>query len=115
MLVGVEAPQLACAAFEIIAPENAGGDALRVRAGMAVGEVLMFEGDDYIGRTVNLAARLCDLAGPGELLAPTPVAAVLPESLGMRPHALLAIAGFRVPVEVGSVQLTAAAGAMREA
>jgi class 3 adenylate cyclase len=31
--------------------------------------VLLFEGDDYIGRSVNLAARLCEAAGPSELLA----------------------------------------------
>jgi class 3 adenylate cyclase len=31
--------------------------------------VLLFEGDDYVGRTVNLAARLADAAGPGEVLA----------------------------------------------
>jgi class 3 adenylate cyclase len=28
----------------------------------------MFEGDDYVGRPVNRAARLCDSAGPGQLL-----------------------------------------------
>jgi class 3 adenylate cyclase len=33
---------------------------LAVRAGLAFGPVIMFEGDDYIGRSVNLAARLCD-------------------------------------------------------
>ena len=31
--------------------------------------MLLLEGDDYIGRSVNLASRLCDLAGPGQLLA----------------------------------------------
>ena len=29
----------------------------------------MFEGDDYIGRCVNLASRLCDQAGSHEILA----------------------------------------------
>ncbi len=40
-----------------------------LRAGIASGVALLFDGDDYIGRPVNLAARLCDEAGPGELLA----------------------------------------------
>jgi adenylate cyclase len=40
-----------------------------LRAGVASGVALLFDGDDYIGRPVNLAARLCDEAGPGELLA----------------------------------------------
>lgn len=40
-----------------------------LRAGVASGVALLFDGDDYIGRPVNLAARLCDEARPGELLA----------------------------------------------
>jgi adenylate cyclase len=40
-----------------------------LRAGVASGIALLFDGDDYIGRPVNLASRLCDEAGPGELLA----------------------------------------------
>jgi adenylate cyclase len=39
-----------------------------LRAGLATGVALLFDGDDYIGRPVNLAARLCDEAAPGELL-----------------------------------------------
>jgi class 3 adenylate cyclase len=30
---------------------------------------LLFDGDDYIGRPTNLAARLCQAARPNELLA----------------------------------------------
>ncbi|CAB4595178.1 unannotated protein [freshwater metagenome] len=43
--------------------------AIDLRAGVCSGVALLFDGDDYIGRPVNLAARLCDEAGPGELLA----------------------------------------------
>ena len=42
---------------------------IEIRVGVAGGPVLLFEGDDYIGRPVNLAARLCDAAAPGEVLA----------------------------------------------
>ena len=42
---------------------------LDLRAGVASGVSLLFDGDDYIGRPVNLASRLCDEAHPGELLA----------------------------------------------
>lgn len=48
--------------------------ALPIRAGMASGPVIMFEGDDYIGYPVNVAARLCALAQPHELLATSEVA-----------------------------------------
>jgi adenylate cyclase len=40
---------------------------LAVRMGMHVGEVIE-RGDDFVGQTVNIAARVADLAGPGELL-----------------------------------------------
>jgi adenylate cyclase len=42
---------------------------LALRAGMAHGQVLIIDGDDYVGRPANLAARLCQHAAPGELLA----------------------------------------------
>ncbi len=40
---------------------------LAVRIGMHVGEVIG-RGDDFVGQTVNIASRVADLAGPGELL-----------------------------------------------
>lgn len=42
---------------------------IRVRVGIATGIALLFEGDDYIGEPVNLAAKLCSAAAPGEVLA----------------------------------------------
>lgn len=46
---------------------------LQVHGGVTTGEVILFEGDDYIGASVNLAARLADLAGPGQLLGPVDI------------------------------------------
>lgn len=105
MLVGVDTTQLVCAAFEIVMTDVDGSERLRTGAGIAVGEVLVFEGDDYIGRNVNLAARLCDVAQAGELLAAQGVEADLPESLEMTARPPLRIPGFRAPVEVGAVCL----------
>lgn len=59
------------------------GDAelcLRVRAGVHVGQVLQVRtehGDDVLGHTVNVAARVCGLAAPGQLLL---TAAVMAEA-----------------------------------
>ena len=39
-----------------------------IRMGLHLGEMLE-RGDDLVGATVNIAARIADLAGPGELLA----------------------------------------------
>lgn len=41
---------------------------LTVRVGIATGEVLMFQGEDYIGTSVNLASRLCDAAEHNDIL-----------------------------------------------
>ena len=51
---------------------------LALRAGMTTGEVILFEGDDYIGSPVNLAARLCDAAQAHEVLAVPELADVAP-------------------------------------
>lgn len=40
-----------------------------LRVGIATGVALLFEGDDYIGEPVNLAAKLCAAAQRGEMLA----------------------------------------------
>jgi class 3 adenylate cyclase len=105
MLVGVDTPQLVCAAFEIVKTDVDGSHRLRTGAGVAVGEVLVFEGDDYIGGNVNLAARLCDEARAGELLAARSIEADLPASLEMVAREPLSIPGFRAPVDVGTVRL----------
>lgn len=47
------------------------GAPLPLRAGISCGPVILFEGDDYIGHAVNIAARLCDEAKPTEVLAVT--------------------------------------------
>ena len=57
MLVAVEGPALVSAVVEL---EEAFTDdgLLPVRAGLAWGRVILFEGDDYTGGAVNLASRL---------------------------------------------------------
>jgi adenylate cyclase len=67
MIVSLEAPILAAACAEIGLRCGIGG--VDTHAGIATGPVLLLEGDDYVGRTVNLAARLCDAADLGEVLA----------------------------------------------
>lgn len=42
---------------------------VRVRIGMSAGEPIE-EGSDFFGSTVQLAARVCGHAGPGQILAP---------------------------------------------
>ncbi len=67
MLVGDDIGPIIATTGELLARYL--GEALALRAGATHGGVLLFEGDDYIGRPVNLAARFCQAAQPNELLA----------------------------------------------
>jgi class 3 adenylate cyclase len=75
------------------------------RAGVCEGAVIMFEGDDYIGAAVNVAARLCDAAGPRQVLVAS--ASVPAEVLDGRARALppLSLPGVAAPVDVCELAL----------
>jgi adenylate cyclase len=87
---------------------------LRVRAGVHFGPVLQVEtvhGQDYLGHTVNVAARLCGQAAPGELVLSGAVrdgGLELPES--PRPLGALTLRHVAEPVSAWAVSLGAPAG-----
>ena len=88
MLVCVEEAPLVAAVLEL--EHRISGSSLALRAGVTVGDVILFEGDDYIGNAVNLAARLCDMASPHEVLASCEMPPFAPDwvqcvDLGERP------------------------------
>lgn len=66
MLVGTSAGPAVAFAANLV--HRFADSELQVRVGLATGTALMFEGDDYIGEPVNLASKLCNAAGPGEIL-----------------------------------------------
>jgi class 3 adenylate cyclase len=68
MLVATEPRPLVDAVVRMEHALDQRGCRLPLRAGIAGGRVILFEGDDYIGRAVNLAARLCDEAQPHQML-----------------------------------------------
>ena len=76
--------------------------ARRCRCGSASppGYALLFEGDDYIGSAVNMASRLCDIAGPFEVLMPTMQLERLPEGVTATPHGEVELRGFPGPIDV---------------
>src|ERR671922_222254 len=84
MFVSTEAPALG-AAIVALQRQALGDVHLPIRAGVSGGDVILFEGDDYIGGPVNLAARLSDVAGPGECLATADMADFVPEGGEVRP------------------------------
>jgi len=67
MIVGVEVGPTMATAAELIGRYD--GSTLALRGGFAHGQALIMDGEDYIGRPANLAARLCQAARPEELLA----------------------------------------------
>jgi class 3 adenylate cyclase len=73
---------------------------LTVRAGLATGHALLFEGDDYIGSAVNMAARLCDHAKGVEVLIPTMQLERLPEGVRAEPFGEVELRGFPGPIDV---------------
>jgi len=83
MLVGVQPGPLVAAVCEVATRFD--DDPFDVHAGIAGGPVLLFEGDDYVGPSANHAARLCDAAGPGEVLG-LDVAGNLPDWVQVDSH-----------------------------
>jgi class 3 adenylate cyclase len=91
----------------VIELAHPGADAipLQIRAGMAQGAVIMFEGDDYIGRPANVASRLCDVAAPGEVLVSREVASLAPPWVTAGPLIDYPAPGFDQPLEACRVEI----------
>lgn len=93
MFVGPGPPEVVAAA-DLFCRELAADD-VTTHGAVTAGHVIMNAGD-YFGPAVNLAARLVNLAGPGELLCDGTVASVCAaENVGAR-----TLRGFPEPVEV---------------
>ena len=58
---------------------------LSMHAGCAGGDVILLEGDDYTGRSVNLAARLATVAQAHEILATADMAEYAADDLPVEP------------------------------
>jgi class 3 adenylate cyclase len=82
---------------------------LPLRAGVAGGPVIVFEGDDYVGRPVNLAAKLCALADPSKALVHQALAERLPASLTVLATTRRSVPGFAEPIDLLEVALPSTA------
>jgi adenylate cyclase len=103
MVVAIDQEDMIAFALDLEREATAACDPLSLRIGVASGRALLFEGDDYIGSAVNLAARLCDAAGPGEVLVSVEQAADLPDGVTATPHGVIALHGFPQPVTVANL------------
>jgi adenylate cyclase len=99
MLSGVDASAvIACAATVRDVLQTDGR--LALRGGIGTGKVIMFEGDDYIGAAVNIAARLCDAAVAGQVLVTRDTAPYAPPGLTTTALHTIRVPGLSAPVEV---------------
>jgi adenylate cyclase len=99
MFVGVETAPLIAAILGIESQLRSTGFPLPLRAGIASGPVILFEGDDYIGTPVNLASRLCAEALAGETLVTVTVATEAPDGVERCPKGAIDVRGLADPVE----------------
>ncbi|MEQ1872614.1 MAG: adenylate/guanylate cyclase domain-containing protein [Ilumatobacteraceae bacterium] len=104
MVVSIEQTNAIAFALELERRSAEVCEPLSLRVGIASGHALLFEGDDYIGSAVNMAARLCDAAGPREVLLPTMQLERLPEGVSATPHGELELRGF--PGSISVVELS---------
>jgi len=86
---------------------------LSMHAGCAGGAVILLEGDDYTGRSVNLAARLATSARPHEILATVDLAQYAAHDLAVEPAGMITVAGIHDPVEVVRFGCAAAGDTVR--
>jgi adenylate cyclase len=100
MIVSVDQANAISFALELQHRADAVCAPLAVRAGLASGYALLFEGDDYIGSAVNMAARLCDLAAPHEVLLPTMQLERLPQGVQATEHGDVELRGFPGSIDV---------------
>jgi class 3 adenylate cyclase/tetratricopeptide (TPR) repeat protein len=100
-----ERAALCAEALHELALPAPGGGPLRLHIGIAAGTVMASPSGSSLhrsytvtGPSVNLAARLCDLAGAGETLISAAVATAIGDRFEVEPLGEVAVAGFDAPV-----------------
>jgi adenylate cyclase len=105
MLVSVDGKPLLCATLEMQHAMEAVQVPASLRVGVSAGEVILLEGDDYIGHAVNLAARLCDLAPGRVVLATAAMVDHLPKWGAVLSTEETAVRGLERPLQVSHLGL----------
>jgi class 3 adenylate cyclase len=108
MLVCVDTRPLLETVLEVhyVVAEVAESDVpVSIRSGITSGDVILMEGDDYVGHCVNVASRLCDLAAPGEALAAPSVLDHLPSWGLVAAQTHVTLRGVENPVPASSIRM----------
>src|SRR5579862_8938642 len=80
---------------------------ISIRSGVTMGDVILMEGDDYIGHCINVAARFCDLAQGGEALASPSLTDYLPRWGSVLSQRDVVLRGLEKPVTASSIGMRA--------
>jgi class 3 adenylate cyclase len=108
MLVCVDTRPLLEAVLElhyVVAEISGPANSVSIRSGIASGNVILMEGDDYIGHCVNVASRLCDLAPASEAWAAPSVMHHLPSWGAAAGETPVSLRGVEKPVLVASIRM----------
>jgi class 3 adenylate cyclase/YHS domain-containing protein len=108
MLVCVETSPLLATILEmhhVVCTVSSPAQTVSIRSGVTSGDVILMEGDDYIGHCVNVAARLCDLAQGGEALASPSVMHDLPRWGVALTHRDVTLRGVEKPITASSIAM----------
>jgi class 3 adenylate cyclase len=107
MLVCVDTRPLVETILELhyVVGEVGAVETVSIRSGLTCGDVILMEGDDYIGHCVNVAARLCDLASAGEALAAPAVMSHLPSWGHVVSETHVNLRGVEKPVPASSIRM----------
>jgi adenylate cyclase len=100
MFVSVEPRQLVASVCRLEALAHELELPLPLHGGCAGGGVILLEGDDYTGRSVNLAARLASVAKAHEIFAPVDLVEFVPDGTPVEPVGMITVAGLPDPIEV---------------
>lgn len=101
MLVALDPVSMVSAILDIMRRMRRAELELPLHAGVAQGLVILFEGDDHVGSTVNLAARLADAAGSWQIYAPIDTLPGLASTEA--PVGPVVVPGFQEPIEVADL------------
>jgi class 3 adenylate cyclase len=110
MFVAGNTAQIVEGMLDLVAELESADVVLPLRIGIAAGDVLLFEGDDFIGMSINLASRLCDVAAPGEILCTADVVAQVGPDVEAVPLGARSIPGIVTPIEVWRIGIPERAG-----
>jgi class 3 adenylate cyclase len=107
MLVCVDTRPLVETILEVhyVVGEVGAVETVSIRSGLTCGDVILMEGDDYVGHCVNVASRLCDLAASGEALAAPAVTVHLPSWGEIVSETQVTLRGVEKRVPASSIRL----------